>query len=83
MRPFALVGALLRSCVGGLSRSFALRPTVFRATELGNSRDLGTIGPHGFQGKFVWTNPFCLAFKENPYGPTPRKFVRSFPQDWS
>ena len=32
-------------------------------------RDLRAIGPYEFQGKFVWTNPWCLVLKENLYGP--------------
>ena len=41
-------------------------------------RDLGTIGPHEFQGKSIWTT-WCL-FRETRYGPMAAKGVRSFPE---
>ena len=43
-------------------------------------RDLGAIGPHEFQGTFVWTNPSFAFFSGNSYGPMALKVRQSCPK---
>ena len=59
------------------------RMPVWTRTFRERERDLGAIGLHEFQWKFVWTNgPFAIFSVELRMDQWRRKFVKSFSWDW-